>query len=427
MEAEKDVYTAMLERQPSLRTIRTKVESRPEPSTMAITGSGSARYRANGGRAIGRGVNFDKDGNTPRSGGDGEMLGSIDSGTPNFFRDSLTLKDDAIGGRPISVKRWAYSALGSTPNTTENGYFNNDELADLLNIVHGKNGDDGYDADTPHDATRIALLHTPTFAQVNNMKAAAGTQEWEEAGHAFKPVEPSANKKRKSMSAPASAAKSKKPKSEIKQRSSQKDEVPLSKEEEAMKKMKAFSTRGSTLRTVEDEELLETLVDIHGAPLSKEMKKLCLKHNQRALALNHDHELAVSKEGPSSKKATDEEIHAKSRSWTDVEDRLVKSLVEKHGAKQWALIANQLTGKTQKQVYARWRDYLQPGLTTRPWAEFEENHLVQIQEVIGNQWAVLARLMPGRSPNAIKNKFHAQRRRYERKGGGGDDESVEEE
>ena len=291
MEAEKDVYTAMLERQPSLRTIRTKVESRPEPSTTAITGSGSARYRANGGRAIGRGVNFDKDGNTPRSGGDGEMLGSIDSGTPNFFRDSLTLKDDAIGGRPISVKRWAYSALGSTPNTTENGYFNNDELADLLNIVHGKNGDDGYDADTPHDATRIALLHTPTFAQVNNMKAAAGTQEWEEAGHAFKPVEPSASKKRKSMSAPASAAKSKKPKSETKQRSSTKDEVPLSKEEEAMKKMKAFSTRGSNLRTVEDEELLETLVDIHGAPLSKEMKKLCLKHNQRALALNHDHEL----------------------------------------------------------------------------------------------------------------------------------------
>ncbi len=44
----------------------------------------------------------------------------------------------------------------------------------------------------------------------------------------------------------------------------------------------------------------------------------------------------------------------------------------------------------------------------------EEKHLVFIQEAIGNQWAVLARLMPGRSPNAIKNRFHATRRKCER-------------
>jgi len=33
---------------------------------------------------------------------------------------------------------------------------------------------------------------------------------------------------------------------------------------------------------------------------------------------------------------------------------------------------------------------------------------------VGNQWAVLARLMPGRSPNAIKNRFHATKRKIER-------------
>jgi hypothetical protein len=46
--------------------------------------------------------------------------------------------------------------------------------------------------------------------------------------------------------------------------------------------------------------------------------------------------------------------------------------------------------------------------------------LIKIQDVIGNQWAVLARLMPGRSPNAIKNKFHATKRKIERKGGDDD-------
>jgi hypothetical protein len=100
--------------------------------------------------------------------------------------------------------------------------------------------------------------------------------------------------------------------------------------------------------------------------------------------------------------------------------------VNQHGPKKWAVIADQLVGKTQKQVYARWRDYLQPGLTTRPWAPFEESHLITIQEVIGNQWAVLARLMPGRSPNAIKNKFHATRRTFTRQAGDEDEHDDEE-
>jgi hypothetical protein len=39
--------------------------------------------------------------------------------------------------------------------------------------------------------------------------------------------------------------------------------------------------------------------------------------------------------------------------------RQVRQLVEQHGLRKWALIAAALNGKTQKQVYARWRDYLQ--------------------------------------------------------------------
>ena len=86
-------------------------------------------------------------------------------------------------------------------------------------------------------------------------------------------------------------------------------------------------------------------------------------------------------------------------------------------SKKWALIANQLSGKTQKQAYARWRDYLQPGLTSRPWTRWEETHLLDCQAHIGNQWAILARFMPGRSPNAIKNRFHATKRKMERQTG----------
>mmetsp|Transcript_42077 Transcript_42077/g.80489 ORF Transcript_42077/g.80489 Transcript_42077/m.80489 type:complete len:92 (+) Transcript_42077:2698-2973(+) len=40
--------------------------------------------------------------------------------------------------------------------------------------------------------------------------------------------------------------------------------------------------------------------------------------------------------------------------------------------------------------------------------------LVALHMKVGNQWAVLAKMMPGRSPNAIKNRFHATRRKLER-------------
>ena len=72
----------------------------------------------------------------------------------------------------------------------------------------------------------------------------------------------------------------------------------------------------------------------------------------------------------------------------------MRALVAQHGPRKWTLIASRLKNKTQKQVYARWRDYLQPGLTTKPWTKEEQERLVELQAHVGNQWAVLARLMP---------------------------------
>jgi len=105
---------------------------------------------------------------------------------------------------------------------------------------------------------------------------------------------------------------------------------------------------------------------------------------------------------------------SKSRSWTAQEDQLVRDLVKEHGLRKWAFIASCLEGKTQKQVYARWRDYLQPGISCQPWSKQEQKLLVALHMKVGNQWAVLAKMMPGRSPNAIKNRFHATRRKLER-------------
>ncbi|KAK3278237.1 hypothetical protein CYMTET_13811 [Cymbomonas tetramitiformis] len=105
---------------------------------------------------------------------------------------------------------------------------------------------------------------------------------------------------------------------------------------------------------------------------------------------------------------------SKSRSWTAEEDELVKSLVRRHGVRKWALVASFLPMKTQKQVYARWRDYLHPGLVSKPWTQEEEDLLHHLHLKTGNQWALLATMLPGRSPNTIKNHFNASQRKTER-------------
>mmetsp|Transcript_2446 Transcript_2446/g.8789 ORF Transcript_2446/g.8789 Transcript_2446/m.8789 type:complete len:469 (-) Transcript_2446:312-1718(-) len=106
----------------------------------------------------------------------------------------------------------------------------------------------------------------------------------------------------------------------------------------------------------------------------------------------------------------------RSRKWTEDEDEAVKRLVAKYGAGNWVRVAGDLTTKTPKQVHARWRDYLRPGISDRPWTDAETRKLATLHRKIGNQWSQLALQMPGRSANAIKNRVNAARRRRRNNG-----------
>ena len=74
-----------------------------------------------------------------------------------------------------------------------------------------------------------------------------------------------------------------------------------------------------------------------------------------------------------------------------------------------------IKNKSSKQCRERWINSLSPNINKGVWSEEEENILFSTQLKIGNKWSDLAKLLPGRSENDIKNHFYSKLRKYIRK------------
>ena len=68
-------------------------------------------------------------------------------------------------------------------------------------------------------------------------------------------------------------------------------------------------------------------------------------------------------------------------------------------------------GRSGKQCRERWHNHLDPRVKKGDWTADEDQLIINMQAKLGNQWAKITRMLPGRTDNAARFALRSLRAR----------------